>query len=288
MARKRARGKMDPDFPGLEWFDRGMVRVRWERWFPRLVVHEKHEQRIKWTLRGLAVIGISLSVVTISPWYNSLGVAVGLLLLSQFFERAIFEYTAIHIAPVPDFRVRHEDIGGMGYAIPVNPDSKAPIAIGPAFTSRGIAEKFFRLMRAWNDGASEDVDNNVCLTFVREDPESYTVILHANLERQRVKDTFELIAEASRADKPGKELQQLVMHWVFFKRFNKIGLAGLQLFTERCPQGRPYFLGPFLFKAGRSPEPLRDIRPLIKRHYRVCDRKDLKKKDIQYWAGGED
>jgi hypothetical protein len=40
-----------------------LFRVEWRKPFPKIVIHEKFEKYVKWTLRILTVIGIGTSLV---------------------------------------------------------------------------------------------------------------------------------------------------------------------------------------------------------------------------------
>lgn len=74
---------------------------------PRLVVHEKYEKSVKWILRSIAGVGIVISALAFKHWYIGVLLAVLILLIQQFFERTIFEYTAIHVSAVPARYARH-------------------------------------------------------------------------------------------------------------------------------------------------------------------------------------
>ena len=67
-----------------------MPKYRWGRkWFeikdgfPRLFLHERHEQRVRWVVRTLTAIGVALSVVTY-PWYVALALSLLLVGLDAF------------------------------------------------------------------------------------------------------------------------------------------------------------------------------------------------------------
>src|SRR5208283_1949006 len=108
-----------PPIPSLtirqRWgFLKTLASVEMKRGIPRLIVHEKLERTVKWVLRGLADLGIVLSAVSFKAWYYAVGVSLVILGVQQFLERAIFEYTAIHVRPMPA-RVQSDQWLGVGF-----------------------------------------------------------------------------------------------------------------------------------------------------------------------------
>jgi hypothetical protein len=68
--------------------------------WPRLVLPERYERRIKWGLRSITAVGIGTSVLSLSP-AAALALAVGLLGLEQILERTVFLYTTMYVRALP-------------------------------------------------------------------------------------------------------------------------------------------------------------------------------------------
>ena len=129
---------------------KSLISIKWEKHLPRLVLHEKYEKKVKWTLRILASSGILSSIVAFPVWYMGLSLAVLLFLIEQFFERAIFQYTSIYMQPMPDFKYDPDEWKAMSYAFPQDPDPRMLNVVGCTFRTSDYARKFFTLLKSWN------------------------------------------------------------------------------------------------------------------------------------------
>ena len=198
---------------------RSLVNLRIERGLPRLIVHEKYEKSVKWTLRTLAAIGIVASVIAFPVWYLGLSFAVLMFLIQQFFERAIFQYTSIYVQPLPDFTYNPDEWKGMAFAFPAKPEDTDLNVVGCAFASLEYAQKFFSLVQAWNSNEAEDRDNNICLSFIVENEKEYSIYLYPNPDRKIVTKFFDQAEEQFKYEKYGKRHQKLIMHMVVCKTF---------------------------------------------------------------------
>jgi hypothetical protein len=187
----------------------------------------------------------------------------------------------IFIQPMPDFEWEPEKIDGLAYMIPRELDARVPMAIGPAFTDAVFAAKLFRLIRSWNSGEDRDTEDNVKLSFVMEAEQSYSMILYPSMDRREVGEWFEQI--------DNQDEEQLVAHWVFYKRFNLASFHGLSLFAERHTEGQEFVFGAFSWHGdeGGAVERLTAIRPLLKRHFRILKREELRPNQVEYWTGGD-
>lgn len=76
----------------IDLVGKAFVRLRWEGWVPKLLLLERNEKRVRWTLRAIVAVGIALSVVSMA-WWAGLAVTLLLLALEQFFERTVFVYS---------------------------------------------------------------------------------------------------------------------------------------------------------------------------------------------------
>lgn len=186
---------------------------------------------------------------------------------------------AVYIQPMPEFDWDPGKIGGVAYMIPKLPEAKTPIFIGPAFNDAVFATAFFRLLRAWNSGEDRDEEDNIKMSFVIEAEKSYSLFLYPSMDRREIREHFERLTD--------QRDEQLVSQWVFCKRFNMASVRGLELFAERCKDGREFFLAAFSWEEGGTPDRLTGIRPLIKRHFKVKRREELQPNEVEFWTGGD-
>lgn len=266
-------------------FLNSLISVRWKRGIPRLVIHEKYEKVIKRLLRIIACAGLLSSIITFQTWYISFSVAVALFLIEQFFEKSIFQYTTIYIQPMPDFKYIPEEWKGIAFAFPVNPNPRQLNVVGCAFGTEEYARKFFKLIKAWNYDKKVDTENNICLSFIIENEEKYSVYLYPNIDRKTVDQFFEKAEENQRFKKYGKEHQQLVMNMVFCKIFPYGKDSQLMQFINKQSLNRPFWLKPFIMKGDGSIEMIYSEEPILKYHYKFKKRRELLKNEFEYQHG---
>lgn len=84
---------------------RSLIDFEWTKKGPKLIIHEKYEKHIKWILRILTFVGVATSLISLE-WYESLMLTLILLLLEQFIERSVFEYTTMIVQKTSKFRNR--------------------------------------------------------------------------------------------------------------------------------------------------------------------------------------
>ncbi len=260
-----------------------LVRVEWRRLFPKIYLHEKFENKVKWTLRWLTIIGIVTSIVSLSPIYSLL-LSIGLVLTERFFEKIIFEYTIFIVQPFPDFKIDYNQWVTNGYLFP-NPDYKDKYNLlnhfGPTYKDKEYAIKFFTYLSSWNQEGKDDKDNNICLSFVLEDDSSYTTYLYANPNRKWLDVMFNDYRESAKYEKYGKIQQSMVMQMIYWKGLDIVEGSLFPIFTKSQPETGDFFFLPFYLDNER-PVPIEEIK-ILKHSYRLRNRKDLEKSDIEFY-----
>jgi len=261
-------------------FKIGLPKVKIENGIPRIFISEKHEQRIKWVVRGFTFLGILISVVSF-PWYISLVIALTFLVVDFFVENVLFYYTSAFVLPFPDFEYQSERWVAntfMSMGEPENPDSLK--IVGLTFDDRGYAECFFELLRAWSRG-SENKEGDLKLTFLI-DEDMYFVYLYPNPESELIEDQFSKVRKENELDKYGKEHLGLIMQLTICKGFETKGQFALGMFTDNHPEDKPFLLAPFLWD-GREPQPLTDIEPIDMFAYKCRLPSELTGDDFEKW-----
>lgn len=259
---------------------RSFISVRWQKHLPRLVIHERYERIVKWLLRVLILIGIISSIIAFPVWYIALTFAIVLVLIGQFFEKAIFLYTSIYVQPMPDFEYDPEKWKSMAFSFPQ--DTTLLNVVGCAFSDRESAQKFFELIKTWNYGDTKDLDNNICLSFIIESDEEYSVYIYPNLERRTVREYFQEVEGIRKYEKYGKEHQQLVIQRVFWNRFPYGSNSQLKLFIQKQPQNRPFWLNPFIMKEDGQLEMVYSDNSILKYHFKLKSRHELTRTEIEF------
>jgi len=261
---------------------KSLIWVRWQKYLPRLVIHEKYERRVKWISRIVAIVAIVSSVLALERWYVRLSSALAIFLIEQFLERALFRYTSIYVQPWPDFQLDRETWTDMCFAYPENPQPNELNIVGPLFSNKEYANKFFNLLMDWNYRKSEDIDNNICLSFIMENERQYSVYLYPNLKRKTVGLFFKDAEEQQKYEKYGKEHQQLVMIMLFCKVFRYGKDPSLKRFLEIQTKNKPFWLKPFLKLDNGTIQMIYEEPSILKYHFKAKRRKDLRKNEVEY------
>jgi len=276
---------LGPPIPSLtlrqRWgFIKTLVSVEIKRGIPRLIIHEKFERAVKWVLRVLAAVGIAVSAVSFRAWYYSVGVAIVILVVQQFLERTVFEYTAIHVRPMPS-RIEADQWTGVGFGF--SPDGSRPDFVGPIFRDRRYAEEIMAVIQAWNYHEREDKNGHIHLSFIIEPTGDYSIYFYPASHRPSEDKYFDDYERETQKDKPGKRLQRIVMGVVFCKSFALNSDSLLPQFHARNLGSRP-FLFTTLFETGSSYEPLLGSA-IMKFTYKFAKREELTSADYEHGHG---
>lgn len=181
---------------------------------PHIKVNEKHEKKIKWTLRILTVIGIASSVIAFSEWYYSLLFSVMLFLIEQLFEQIIFTHTIMLVQPLP----QNWD-GSKWTGMIMATDKKKNFFLGFGFSDEAVGIDFFNTLIAWNEGELVN-DGKIQLTLVQEDKNNYSVHIYPTIQRSFVINNFRQQERIfDKRSNAGKELNVLVSQMCFCKVF---------------------------------------------------------------------
>lgn len=268
----------------IRWHNRRktLITLRWDRGIPRLVIHEKYEKHAKWFLRILTLIAIVTSIGFIPIWHVSLLLAIILVGIEQFLERAVFLYTIFYFTPLPNFNWNiGEEWEAMGFAFPVTKNKRELNVMGPVFRSVSCAQEFFQLLHEWNYNEVEDRDNNVCVSLITVDDGYYTFI-YPNLLRRTVQETFSEIEEISMLEKYGKESQKFIVQQIFCKHFTYASNSMFNRFSQEQTNDKPYWLQPFKQNPDGSVGILFSVEPILKFHVKIGERSKLNQVDIEY------
>jgi hypothetical protein len=176
----------------------------------------------------------------------------------------------------------------MGFAFDPAPGGKLPPVTGPSFRSHEYAVSFFKLLRAWNYDKDVDSDDNVKLSFILEDNGDYSVYLYPSMDRQSLREAFGDIEESTKGDKPGKELQKLVVQFTLCKSFPHGPASSLDAFVGAARKAGVFHLRAFEMKdenAGGELVMLWDIDPIAKNDFKFKKRSELLRGEVEYEHG---
>lgn len=260
-----------------------LVRIEWRRFYPVLVVHEKFEKILKWILRIIAIGGIATSIISIPVWYISLGLAIIIVLIEQFFERTIFEYTTMIVQPFPDFELDYGQWKTNGFMIPREKNDEYPAHFGPSYQDETYAINMFKYFKSWIDNNSnDDKDNNLIVSLIIEPKEEYTTFIYANLGRKRLDNMFKFLGDTSRLKKHGKRQQQFITQMFYWNTLDFKDGYNIKKFLDFKDKTDPYFFTPSVLQPFGLPPIFLTDYSIKKYHLKVKKREELLKNEPEY------
>lgn len=250
---------------------------------PHIKINEKYQKSVKWILRLLTLIGIVSSVIAFSTWYYSLLFSIIMFVVEQIFEQIIFTHSIMLVQPLP------QNWDASKWTGMVMATNEKDLFLGFGFSDKTVGIDFLNTLFAWNE--DKDVnDGNIQLSLVQEDKDNYSVHIYPTLERDFVKNNFELHERLfDKKQNAGKELGVFVMQICFCKVFpisptcaynylkNNARNIYIQLFdTSRVKEDDP--------KTYYDVHPM-DDRTILFKNITICQRKDLdkEKNPLEYY-----
>ncbi|TWI19159.1 hypothetical protein [Sphingobacterium siyangense] len=261
-----------------------LIRIERKGLLPRLIVHERFEKQVKWTLRILTIIGVASSLVSINEWYISFSLAILLLLIEQFFEKTVFEYTSFVIMPLPEFEIDHTQWLTNAFLIPHNGHNDQFCHIGPAFKDRDYAINFFTYLTNWNWESFIDDENVIVVSIILEPDSRYTMYIYSNPSKRQLDKIFKEDANRNNLSKYGKQQQQLFTQMIFWKTLVYHEDYFIHQFITKQPTDQKFYFMPAVLP--KVPEG--EIEYLFeyaieKFQYRLKHRGNITNNDIEYY-----
>jgi hypothetical protein len=237
-----------------------------------------YRRRITWILRVATVAGLGLSFAAV-PGYWAFGASLLLLMLEQFLERSVFIYSSIHVQPMPTFEYEPAKWESVAY-IQLKRDGRLfGHALGLVFTDLAYARQFFELLRAWNLGESADRDNNIRISFIR-DQDSHFLWLYPSPERAPVRRSMRRLAREAYYRREDAEPMLITMFPYFCKDFRDKG--ALTAFLSAVNPGNRFQIMAMVSTGEGAVEEIRGVEPIWKYHHKTCAKRDLTDGDFEY------
>lgn len=258
---------------------KNLISLRWDKYFPRLYISEKYENKIKWILRAISIVGIIISFL-ILPFYIAGIVSIFLLLIEQFFERTVYRYTTLYVQPFPDFEYDSSKWEAMLFHGSMDPKIKIESQVGFVFNDLHYASKFFELLYLWNYNNYEDKENNIQITFLI-DEDKYYVYLYPSLNRKTITDFRKTSTEEFQLEKYGKEHFQIILSTIICKSFSTMAGYSLGKFLKHHKKDESFLLTAYLKSDENIPTLINEIHSIRKWHFKSKNRLQLDEKDFE-------
>jgi hypothetical protein len=149
--------------------------------------------------------------------------------------------------------------------------------VSPFFKDKESAKRLFSCIKGWNYLKTKDEDNNVRISVILEDENTYTVYMYPSAERDVIVDFKN---ENLREE---REQQLLLIQIMFCKQFDLKG-SSLLKFKDIYKNGSPYIFQPYLYTSGDA-EPIKELGHILKFNIKIIERSKLTKADPEFEHG---
>lgn len=261
---------------------RSLIRLEWRKFYPKLIVHEKFEKYIKWTLRVSSICSVLISFFVL-PYIIGIIVSFSIFILEQILEKTLFEYSIMIVQPFPDFVVDYSQWLTNGYLLAneeVQDAEKLINYFGPVYKDVEYARKFFKYIRSWNQDSDTDKDNNICISFIYESDVSYTTYIYANPDRKWLQANFDSAKDRFKYDKYKKNQQSLVLQMYYSKNLKMQEGMFFTKFIKQQKNKKIFYFAPFFIKDNNYE--VIDEMKVLKMHFKIKGRSELKQDELEY------
>lgn len=245
-----------------------------EKKIPKIHVNDKYEKDIKLILRIITFIGVLSSVFAFPVWYLNLVLAIFLILLEQFLEKAVFMYYAFYISAIPEYK--SEDWKGMVWVNSINP-SENYFEIGIFFSNREAATRIFSTIKHWSKNGYDDKDNMVQVSIIINKSDYYHVYIYPNVDLDPDYISFK---EKMNKEKPNKENHTDFMSIMLCKGFD-YSTSTFPRFQEAYKNGENYYLYAYVLE-NNKPVKLSGLGYIKKNVLKIKNEDELTQKDREY------
>jgi hypothetical protein len=204
-----------------------------------------------------------------------------LALIEIILEKAVFYFTSMYVQSMPEFTYDPTKWVSMAFGVMLSPQSAPAGMVGLVFDDPQYAEAFFKLLRSWSHRDSEDLNDNIKMTFVLEE-DLYCVYLYPNPFKASIMKFFDNVQEKSKLTEFGKEHLGLVVQMQICKAFSRTHGDGIAKFAAEQRGRREYFLVGFVQTGDGKPARIADIEPIRMTHLRALNRSELCADDLEY------
>ncbi|MDH6310890.1 hypothetical protein M2451_004071 [Dysgonomonas sp. PFB1-18] len=265
-----------------------LIKLEWKKFYPVLIIHERFEKIVKWIIRLLAIIGVLSCLITFQNKCEALLFSVIIVLIQQFFERVIFEYTTIIVSPLPNFRVDLTQWLTNAFFIPLNADGSynrnETAVFAPCFRDEEYGIQLFKFLKQWNFEQDNDIENNIIISFIIEPNAKYSTYIYHNPKRKNIEKILEDEKEKNKLSKYGKRQQQLIASFIFGKKLDFITGSYIEKFLEFQEQNKLFYFMPShpISDNGRRGTSFLRQATILKYNFKLKNRNELTRKDIEY------
>lgn len=258
----------------------GKKRFDFKGGLPRLYLHEKSEKVIRWVLRGLTIIGIILSIFSL-PWYESLVLSIGFVVLEWFIERTLFYYTSMFVSTMMLDYDPAKWVAMVVVSLGEPRDPKSKKIVGIWLEDEDYAKRFFEHLQRLT-GRDDGDQGDLRLTFI-VDEDMYYVFLYADVQREAFTTFAESVKNENLLTKYGKEHFPLIMSQIICHGFETTKGFALGVFLDTHPTDKEFLLAPYVRDSNGAPRPAESAKPILMKSYKFKLPHELTQDDFEYF-----
>jgi hypothetical protein len=256
---------------------------------PYFVISAKYELYVKWTLRILTLFSIGICFITLQ-WYVALIITLLLIVIERILETIVFQVVSIYVQPIPEWD--NDQWLAMTYV-----NIKNSKYVEMLIRTEEQARKLHDCIKEWNYGEFVDKEDNIKLSFVIENDNTYVTFLYPSFERRTIKLFGEQVEYDMFKKREMKAHQQIVVSITFCKLFPFQPGCSLERFMNEYQQNTAYAFGvhylkqplpalseekPFMIKYTSDKIQHVGERPFVKFHVKIKKASELTKEDYEY------
>lgn len=250
-----------------------LISIEVRNKIPRIILHEKHERKIKWISKIITIIGM-ITIFLVIPVPYSILLSLVLFILEQIIEKIVFSFTTIYVQPISEWN--SDEWLGMCYGIPQSGDL---YKLGMLFKSEEYARKTFECIRTWNYNLDDDVEDNIKISFIIDNNIEYFTYIYPSFERKSVKAARDEAEEEMFKKKQLKEQHQLICSLIICKKFDYDQDSFFNKFQSSYKVGSPIEFKPYFMDFQEIKE--LNTNPIIKNTVKIKKTAELTELDIE-------
>ena len=232
----------------------GFPKVRWEKGIPRILIKDSLQNRTKWAVRGFAIFGVLISIVSF-PWHIALFIAVLCFSINVLVEKVIFYYfNEINFqtlsVPYDSSKWIMNGFAWQESTLVSHEDDEFAIV----FNDVEYAHAFFDLLHSWNN------TTELKLSFVI-DEDLYCVYLYPDHDSEKVNEEIERLRKNKLEDKLENEAFAAINHLTICKSF-PVGDFSLGHFINHHPENEPCKVAAYYSNGQAEPKIIESILAL--------------------------
>ncbi len=267
------------------WVNRFLFSFRIEKKGRLLtfVIPEKYKRIVRTINRALTLVSLFLAFFAFQSVFVAFGFGLIVYILISALERVLFSYTSLYVHPLPDFEIEPEKWLGVFWGFAKEPTGEHEIPlVGLQLSEEDYARKLYSLILKWNHGELKDEENNIRLSAIVTDDDSYVFFCYPSFDRKIARWFFEKAGKERGQESADDLHNRMAMMLVLAKNFDIIEGSYFPTFRKRYEDGVPY-----LFQLGVAGEDgaIRQVEGtehLIMFNLKIMNRRDLTRKDLEY------